>query len=61
MRIGVGRPRLSKEVIDYVLKPPSKHDKQEIDQALLKAQDILSLLLNGETHKAMQQLHTNSE
>lgn len=60
LRIGVGRPRHSDEVVDYVLNTPSKADRQKIDQGLLEAKDILPLILNGEMQKAMQLLHTET-
>lgn len=58
LRIGVGHPGNSKEVVDYVLNKPSKTERQLIDQALQKAVDALPLIIAGETAKAMQQLHT---
>lgn len=61
LRIGVGHPGNSKDVVDYVLHPPSKSDKQTIMQALEAAEDILPLILRGEMQKAMQSLHTTGE
>jgi len=61
LRIGVGHPGNSKDVVDYVLNKPSKADKQKIDHALSEAETILPLLVEGETSKAMQQLHTPKE
>ena len=58
LRIGVGHPGNSKDVVDYVLNRPSKADRQKIDSALANAQDVLPLILNGEMSKAMQALHT---
>lgn len=60
LRIGVGRPGNSKDVVDYVLQNPSKADRKKINQALEKAIDILPLLMQGEMQKAMQQLHTET-
>jgi PTH1 family peptidyl-tRNA hydrolase len=60
LRIGVGRPQLSHEVIDYVLHPPSKADRQKINAAIDQAQAILPLVMAGEMQKAMQQLHTQA-
>lgn len=59
LRIGVGRPQ-RKEVVDYVLEPPSKADRQFINEKIDEALQIIPLLLNGEISKAMQQLHTNN-
>lgn len=58
LRIGVGKPTTSKEVVDYVLHPPSKTDKHAIDQAIENAQAILPLVLAGEFQKAMNKLHS---
>ncbi len=58
LRIGIGHPGNSKEVIDYVLKPPKKTERDDIDAALQSAQAILPNLLDGHFQKAMQQLHT---
>lgn len=58
LRIGVGRPTLSKDVVDYVLRAPSKVDRQQIDEAIDRALASLPLILCGEIPKAMQQLHT---
>ena len=60
LRIGVGHPGNSKDVIDYVLHAPSKSDRQKIEQASLQVHEILPLLLVGEIQKAMQKLHTES-
>jgi peptidyl-tRNA hydrolase, PTH1 family len=60
LRIGVGRPRHSSDTIDYVLHPPSKADREKINDNILKAQDVLPLLLAGQISKAMQQLHTEN-
>ncbi len=61
LRIGVGRPTHSKDVVDYVLDKPSKADRRAIDDALIEAQHALPLLLVGEPQKAMQLLHTGKE
>lgn len=58
LRIGVGRPRPGSDVVDYVLKNPSKVERQQIDAAIQRALDVLPLLMKGEIAKAMQQLHT---
>jgi PTH1 family peptidyl-tRNA hydrolase len=58
IRIGVGHPGTSQEVVDYVLKPPKKEERSQIDIALQKAGEILPLILAGEYQKAMQQLHS---
>jgi PTH1 family peptidyl-tRNA hydrolase len=61
LRIGVGRPNHTKEVIDYVLTHPSKADRQKITQALQRAHEALPLIINGDMQKAMHKLHTDKE
>lgn len=58
LRIGIGRPLQSKQVVDYVLKSPSKADRLLIDRALEKANDVLPMLFLGHYQKAMHALHT---
>ncbi len=58
LRIGVGHPGNSKEVIDYVLHPPKKTEREQIDTALQNAQKVIPLVLAGEIQKAMHALHT---
>jgi PTH1 family peptidyl-tRNA hydrolase len=60
LRIGVGRPCQSNEVIDYVLNKPSRADREAIDAALVQAQQALPWILCGDMQKAMQQLHTTT-
>lgn len=61
LRIGVGRPEHSKDVVDYVLHPPSRVERQKIDDAIQRAIQALPLILSGEMQKAMNQLHTETE
>jgi len=61
LRIGIGHPGNSKEVLDYVLKAPSKSERAEIDTALQDAQQVLPNLLDGYFQKAIQQLHTREK
>lgn len=61
LRIGIGRPAHSREVVDYVLKTPSKPDRLHIDQAIESAIYALPLILTGDMQKAMQQLHTTEK
>ncbi len=61
LRIGVGHPGNSKEVIDYVLKPPKKSEREAIDHAFHEVEPILPNLVDGHFQKAMHQLHTKEE
>lgn len=58
LRIGVGHPGTRNEVVNFVLQPPSKSDRQKIDAALEKAYPEVPLLLDGRFQQAMMRLHT---
>lgn len=57
LRIGIGRPENKDEVIDYVLKPPSKTDRQHIINAIGKGLGIIPNILEGDMTQAIQLLH----
>lgn len=59
LRLGVGRPANSAEVIDYVLRRPSREEQENIMQAVAAAADVLPLLLEEGMEKAMTRLHSN--
>ena len=58
LRIGVGHPGNSIEVVDYVLKPPKKSEREQIDVSIQAAYRVLPLMLDGQFQKAMHDLHT---
>ncbi len=58
LRIGIGHPGVGKDVVNYVLSPPSVDDKISIMTAIDKSIKVLPLLVQGNFEKAMTQLHT---
>ncbi|WP_321324799.1 aminoacyl-tRNA hydrolase [Thiomicrorhabdus sp.] len=60
LRLGVGHPGHKDLVVDYVLKNPSKADRQLIDDASYEATRVVPDLVKGDLAKAMQELHTKS-
>ncbi len=58
MRIGIDHPGDAKQVANYVLKSPSKIEKQEIDNAIMDAERAITTLLNEGVEQAMHKLHT---
>lgn len=58
LRIGIGHPGHRDKVLDFVLNPANKHDKQLIDESITKAIDCVETMINGHIAKAMQILHT---
>ncbi len=60
LRLGIGHPGHRNQVVDYVLKAPSKIDFKAIDDAVYEATRVLADVLNGDLERAMHQLHTSS-
>lgn len=60
LRLGIGHPGHRDQVVDYVLKAPSKIDRQKIDDEIYQATRVLPELIGGDIQKAMHQLHTKS-
>lgn len=58
LRLGVGHPGHSDDVVPYVLSRPSPDDRRAIEDAVDQAVDAMTLILDGQMDKAMQQLHT---
>ncbi len=61
LRIGIGHPGDRNQVVNYVLKAPSREDLAAIEDANRRSLEILPLLLDGQLDKAMQQLHSKQE
>jgi len=61
LRVGVGHPGNQEAVVDYVLSPPSKAEKQSIEATLQQAEEALPLILEGHFQKAMQVLHSPTQ
>ncbi len=60
LRLGVGHPGHRDEVVDYVLSTPPVRERQAIEDAMVRALEVLPLMLRGETDRAMQRLHTKT-
>lgn len=61
LRIGVGHPGSSDEVVDYVLQRPSQHDRQIINGVIHYAIDLIPMMVEGEYEKVMNQLHRKEQ
>ncbi|MDR3427655.1 aminoacyl-tRNA hydrolase [Silvimonas sp.] len=59
LRLGIGHPGDRNEVVSFVLKPPRREEQELIDDAMVRAQNLLPRMLKGEMNIAMQQLHTD--
>lgn len=62
LRLGIGHPRdaalSAKEVVDWVLQPPSAPEAALIDDAIQRALAVWPRLAAGEIERAMHELHT---
>ena len=58
LRFGIGHPGNQSKVTGHVLKKASTDDQISIENAIDKAISVLELIVNGDTAKAMQSLHT---
>lgn len=58
LRIGVGHPGLSDDVVGYVLERPGKAEQADIEAAIASACEALPMILDGDLGRAMQALHT---
>jgi len=58
LRLGIGHPGISKDVIDYVLCRAPRNEQQLIERAVEDALRELPRLLDGQLGKAMHALHS---
>ena len=58
LRLGIGHPGDRNEVINFVLKAPTKDEQAAIDEKVYESTKLLDLLLAGEFENAMLKLHT---
>lgn len=60
LRVGIDHPGNKHEVVNFVLKAPTKSEQEAINQSLDDSCHVLPELLNGDFEKAMLKLHTKS-
>lgn len=58
LRIGIGHPGDRNEVVNYVLKPPRREERIEIDSAIGRAVELMPLIERGEWNAATQRANT---
>jgi len=58
LRIGIEHPGSKNEVVEYVLNAPSKSELSAIQESMLRASNIVELLVKGSFEDAMKALHT---
>lgn len=58
LRVGIGHPGTKNEVVNFVLKAPTKDEQQGIDDSIYESCQLVDLMLKGEFDSAMLKLHT---
>jgi len=59
LRLGIGHPGERNEVSDYVLSDPRREERELIEDAMQKAQNIAQLVIEGKNEAAMLKLHSS--
>ena len=57
LRVGIGHPGHRDQVVDYVLRKPSKEDRRQIDDAIYDALNVMPDVVEGKFELAMNSLH----
>jgi len=57
LRVGIGHPGHRDQVVDYVLRKPSKEDRRQIDDAIYDALNVMADVVEGKFELAMNSLH----
>ncbi len=59
LRIGIGHPGDRAEVVNYVLSDPRREERELMEKAMQKAQEVAHLVIEGKTEAAMLKLHSS--
>lgn len=58
LRVGIGHPGDRNEVVNFVLKPPRREEREEIDAALERGLDIWPLIEKADWNAAIKRANT---
>jgi PTH1 family peptidyl-tRNA hydrolase len=58
LRLGIGHPGDSSQVLNFVLGEPGKTEKDAMDDSLIRSLKVLPLICEGKLQIAMNSLHT---
>jgi len=61
LRMGIGHPGKSEEVVNFVLHAPSLNEMNAIESSMDQSLLVLPLLLQGDFEQAMLRLHTDAK
>jgi PTH1 family peptidyl-tRNA hydrolase len=60
LRLGIDHPGDKNEVVNYVLKAPTRAENDALQDAIHAASGVVDLLIKGEFENAMLKLHTKA-
>jgi PTH1 family peptidyl-tRNA hydrolase len=58
LRLGIGHPGHRDQVVDFVLRRPSRDDRALIEDAIADALEVIPEIVDGQFARAMNLLHT---
>jgi PTH1 family peptidyl-tRNA hydrolase len=58
LRLGIGHPGQREQVVGYVLKKAPSEEQSAIEEAIDRSLAVISLLVNDQWERAMNQLHS---
>ena len=58
LRFGIGHPGEGADVASFVLNDPRREERELIEEAMQKAQNVAHLVIEGKTEAAMLKLHS---
>jgi PTH1 family peptidyl-tRNA hydrolase len=58
LRLGIGHPGVKSEVVNYVLRKPTREQREAIDDNITRSLEVLPMLMAGDVHRATMALHT---
>lgn len=58
LRIGIGKPVIKDDRVNYVLAVPRSEELKQIDNALVAAAAVIPKLMTGDFERAVNQLHS---
>lgn len=61
LRIGIGHPGVAGDVVNYVLGAPSPADRAAIEQAILRALEVMPEIVAGKFDRAMTLLNRRTD
>ncbi|MEM7206913.1 MAG: aminoacyl-tRNA hydrolase [Pseudomonadota bacterium] len=58
IRLGISHPGHQSDVVNYVLKPPSRDDREKIDETISVILSVMPMVVDNDIQKATQKVHS---